>query len=78
MKKSKRIDRYGETIFINDEGSNRTVVNIKYGVEEEDKELHEAMKALSDSLDESYSKIDMDQFFEDLSKEFEEKENKQK
>lgn len=76
MKKSKRIDRYGETIFINDEGSNRTVVNIKYGVEEEDKELHEAMKALSDSLDESYSKIDMDQFFEDLSKEFEEKENK--
>lgn len=78
MKKSKRIDRYGETIFINDEGSNRTVVNIKYDVEEEDKELHEAMKALSDSLDESYSKIDMDQFFEDLSKEFEEKENKQK
>lgn len=77
MKKSKRIDRYGETIFINDEGSNRTVVNIKYGVEEEDKELHEAMKALSDSLDESYSKFDMDQFFEDLNKEFEEKENKQ-
>lgn len=76
MKKSKRIDRYGETIFINDEGSNRTVVNIKYGVEEEDKELHEAMKALSDSLDESYSKFDMDQFFEDLNKEFEEKENK--
>lgn len=76
MKKSKRIDRYGETIFINDEGSNRTVVNIKYGVEEEDKELHEAMKALSDSLDESYSKFDIDQFFEDLNKEFEEKENK--
>ena len=77
MKKSKRIDRYGETIFINDEGSNRTVVNIKYGVEEEDKELHEAMKALSDSLDETYSKFDIDQFFEDLNKEFEEKENKQ-
>lgn len=76
MKKSKRIDRYGETIFINDEGSNRTVINIKYGVEEEDKELHEAMKALSDSLDESYSKFDIDQFFEDLNKEFEEKENK--
>lgn len=76
MKKYKRIDRYGETIFINDEGSNRTVVNIKYSVEEEDKELHEAMKALNESLDESYSKIDMDQFFEDLAKEFEEKENK--
>lgn len=73
MKKFKRIDRYGETIFINDDGSNRTVVNIKFGVEEEDKELHEAMKALNESLDESYSKIDMDQFFEDLAKEFEEK-----
>lgn len=77
MKKSKRIDRYGEIVFINDEGSNRTVVNIKYGVEEEDKELHEAMKALRDSLDESYSKFDIDQFFEDINKEFEEKENKQ-
>lgn len=73
MKKFKRIDRYDETIFINDEGSSRTVVNIKFGVEEEDKELHEAMKALNESLDESYSKIDMDQFFEDLAKEFEEK-----
>lgn len=61
-------DSYGKTNFIL--GEPRSVVNVT-AERVDDSELDKAMQDLSDSLDEAYSKFDMDNYFENLIKEIE-------
>lgn len=61
-------DSYGKTNFII--GMPRSVANIT-AERPIDPELDKAMQDLSDSLDKSYDKFDMDSYFTDLTRELE-------
>ena len=62
-------DSYGKVAFINVPYYNTGSVAAIKTDKEEDKELDEALQDLSDSLDEAYRNINMDTYFDELTKE---------
>lgn len=61
--KNSQRDSYGKVNFINVPQFNTgSVANIQCG-KEENEELDKALQELSDSLDESYKKFNMDEYF---------------